>query len=69
MKSLALLSLIALAACGCNDTEEGCWFIGHPFRGKSLTEKDIRFERDGSACTLRTDDFPQFPKCSADAGE
>jgi hypothetical protein len=53
MKILALLSVLALAACGCNDTQEGCWFVGHPFRSESTPDKDIRFEHDGSTCTLR----------------
>lgn len=65
---ISMIFALFLSGCGCNATQEGCWFIGHPFRGKTTTERDIRFEPNGSACTLNTDDFPQFPKCSPDAG-
>ena len=60
-------SLFALTAGGCNDTQEGCWFIGHPFRGETTTEKDVRYEPNGSGCTIDTTEIPNLPKCSANA--
>lgn len=31
MRVIILLSLLSLAGCaGCSQTQEGCWFIGHP---------------------------------------
>lgn len=63
MKKLFCLALLlCLSACGCNDTQEGCWFIGHPFRSETPYEKAVHNLPSGT-CNDTNEDWPGVPKC------